>query len=64
MLQGSLFGVKGTFPKAFSKRATSQVTILPVATSQMCNFLSGKVMLDLLRRHRLHRGPSAAARTC
>ena len=45
----------GTFPKAFSLKATSQE----------CNFPSGnfpKVMLGPLRRRRLHRGPSVVAK--
>ena len=75
MLQGSLFGVR-YFPKGIFQKGDFPSDNLPVATSQMCNFLNGnfpKVRLGLLRRRRLHRGralrlgwdsgPSDAART-
>ena len=38
----SIQKVLGTFPKAFSPRATSQVTVSQVATSQMYIFPMGK----------------------
>ena len=53
------------FPKGIFPRATSQVTISQVVTSQMCNFPSGnfsKVRLGPLRRRWLQRGPRAAVR--
>ena len=45
------------FPEGLVPRATSQVTISQVETSQMCNFPTGR------RRSGRARGPSAAART-
>ena len=53
------------FSKGISPRATSQVTIFQVATSQMCNFPSDnfpKVWLGPLRRRSRQWGQSAAAR--